>query len=139
MKTTTLTKTVMFSASSETVWAFLTDKDKLGEWFHPAEADLADGADYALTGENHDSSPSRICWGKVELWKPHSELAYTFTIAPLGGIETRVHWTLEKLPHGTRLLLEHSGIPAADEAAFGIVMALDKGWDTHFAKLRECA
>jgi len=81
----------------------------------------------------------RICWGQVKTRKPHSELAYTFTIAPLGGIETLVRWKLADLGTGTRLELTHSGIPSQDEAAFDIVIALDKGWDTHFGKLRDAA
>jgi len=40
MNTTTITKSIFFNAPRETVWAFLTDKDKLGEWYHPAEADF---------------------------------------------------------------------------------------------------
>ena len=43
MTETTITKTIYIAASRETVWAYLTDKDKLGEWFHPAGDDLAVG------------------------------------------------------------------------------------------------
>lgn len=45
---TTITKTVFFNASRETVWSFLTDKDKLGQWYHPAESNLVLNQDYRL-------------------------------------------------------------------------------------------
>lgn len=43
MSTTTIQKSLFLKASRETVWAYLTEKDKLGEWFHPADRDLAEG------------------------------------------------------------------------------------------------
>ena len=52
MSNTTIIKTCFFSAPRETVWSFLTEKDKLAQWFHPATADLAMGEDYALVREN---------------------------------------------------------------------------------------
>jgi len=37
---TTIIKSMFFSLPREIVWSYLTDKDKLGTWYHPAEADL---------------------------------------------------------------------------------------------------
>jgi len=48
MTTTTINKTVFFNASRETVWAYLTEKDKLAQWFPPAENDLLEGEEYKL-------------------------------------------------------------------------------------------
>lgn len=39
----TLKKSVLISASMEIVWSFLTDKDKLGEWYFRAEKNLTNG------------------------------------------------------------------------------------------------
>ena len=130
-------KTVFFTASRETVWSFLTEKEKLAQWFNPAEDDLADGADYALFATADDGSVSKMCWGKVlEMDRP-SRLVYTFTIKPLGGAMTTVTWMLEEAQGGTKLTLRHEGIgEAAGEAAMGLLMALDSGWDKHFAALR---
>jgi len=136
MTQTSLIKTVFFNASPETVWDFLTDKNKLGEWFHPAENSLSENSDYALTGENHSGVKDKICWGTVNLWQPFEKLGYSFTIGPLAGVSTQVLWILDPVANGTRLTLEHSDIPAKDAAAYGIVMALDAGWDQHFGKLR---
>jgi len=44
----TLIKTYFFSVPRETVWSFLTEKDKLAEWFHPSTADLVENEDFAL-------------------------------------------------------------------------------------------
>ena len=45
---TTISKTVFFAAQPDTVWTFLTDKEKLGLWYHPAEKNLVAGQGYAL-------------------------------------------------------------------------------------------
>ncbi|MGB7335015.1 MAG: SRPBCC domain-containing protein [Salaquimonas sp.] len=136
MSETSITKTVFFKASRKTVWEFLTDKDKLGEWFHPAENNLSDGNEYALMGKADDGGPKKICWGEVTAWNPYSELAYSFTVGPMGGVLSQVHWKLEEVGAGTRLILEHTNLATTDDA-FGIVMAFDAGWDRHFASLRE--
>ncbi len=132
----TINKSVIFAASRETVWAFLTEKEKLGLWFHPAEADLVDGEDYALIEKQEDGSQAKVCWGKVLEMDPPSRLVYTFTIKPLGGHMTTVIWTLEEALGGTKLSLQHEGVAAAGEAAMGLLMALDNGWDKHLASLR---
>ena len=64
-------------------------------------------------------------------------LVYSFTIGPLNGAMTTVTWKLEEIQDGTRLTLQHEGISeAAGEAAIGLLMALDKGWDKHLGSLR---
>ena len=136
MSTTTITKSIFLDAPRETVWQFLTEKDKLALWFHPSDADLAQGKSYALLS-TADDNDSKICWGEVLTMIKPSSLIYTFTIKPLGGAMTTVKWTLEDAAGGTRVTLKHEGISeAAKDAALGLLMALDKGWDEHFAKLR---
>ena len=136
MSTTTIHKTIFLNASRETVWSYLTDKDKLGEWFHPAESDLVEGKPYILLSDATDSE-SKICWGDVLSAKKPSFLSYTFTVKPMGGAMTTVNWTLEDVTGGTRITLAHEGIgEAMGDSALGLLMALDKGWDEHFAKLR---
>ncbi len=137
MNQTTINKSIFFTASREIVWSFLTDKEKLGEWFHPAEADLAENQDYALIRKGDDGIVTKQCWGTVLEMDAPSRLKYTFTIKPLGGALTTVTWTLEEIPGGTKLSLLHEGISAAaGEAAMGLLMALDAGWDRHLASLR---
>ncbi len=136
MTATTITKTIFLATSRETVWTYLTNKDKLGEWFFAADADLVEGKPYALLGDPADSS-SKMCWGEVLSAKAPSFLSYTFTIKPMAGAMTTVKWTLEEAAGGTRVTLVHEGIgEAGEDAALGLLMALESGWDKHLSKLR---
>ncbi|HFB54888.1 MAG TPA: SRPBCC domain-containing protein, partial [Hellea balneolensis] len=51
MSNTTLVKTIFIDAPPQAVWEYLTNKDKLGEWFHPADVSLEENGDYALMGD----------------------------------------------------------------------------------------
>ena len=137
MSDATITKTVFLAASRETVWSYLTHKDKLAKWFHPAHADLAEGQDYALIGRAEDGSTVNLCWGRVVRMDPPACLVYSFTVKPLGGAMTMVSWTLEEVHGGTKLTLKHEGVDAAaGDAALGLLLALDAGWDEHLGKMR---
>jgi len=140
MANDTITKSIFLAAPRETVWTFLTRKDKLGLWFHPAEADLAKGQDYNLIRKEEDGSSTKMCWGSVLEMSAPDYLSYSFTIKPLQGQMTTVSWTLEEVHGGTKLSLTHEGIgSAAGAAAMGLLTALDAGWDKHLAQLREVA
>ena len=137
MSDSTLTKTVIFDAPRQTVWAFLTQKDKLAQWFHPAKADLAKDEDFAFLGIGADGSAETICRGTVLEMNAPEKLVYSFTIKPLGGAMTRVTCTLDECHGGTRLTLVHEGLgEAAGDGAMGMLKAIDAGWDRHFASLR---
>lgn len=137
MSATTINKSIFIAASKETVWSFLTDKEKLGHWFHPAADNLAQGEDFALMGKTDDGADMKICWGKVLTMNAPTELSYTFVIKPLGDASTTVTFTLEDASGGTKLTLVHEGIgDAPSEAVLGLLTALDHGWDAHFGKLR---
>lgn len=131
-----IVKTVFFKASQETVWAFLTESEKLAQWFHRTDADLETGRDYALLIDRDDGSADKICWGKVLEMVPPSRLVYSFTFKGLKDVVTTVTWTLEEALGGTRLTLLHEGIAAAGPEALGFISSLDAGWDEHFSKLR---
>ncbi|MCR9139139.1 MAG: SRPBCC domain-containing protein [Alphaproteobacteria bacterium] len=136
--TTTITKTVFLDASRETVWSFLTNKDKLAKWFHPAKSDLASGEDYSLIRTTDDGASVPIIWGRVLDMDAPSKLVYTFIIDPFDGAETTVTWILDDAAGGTRLTLIHEGIAkAAGAASMQLLMALDHGWDEHLDHLRK--
>ena len=140
MSTTTLSKSIFINASRETVWSFLVDKDKLGEWYHPAERDLALGEDYTLYRLADDDQRVRQVWGTVLEMESPSRLVSTFIIGPFGDKETTLTWVLDATVGGTRLSLTHDGIAeATGDAALQLLMALDQGWDKHFADLRTAA
>ena len=129
--TTTMTKTFALPLSPNEAWDWITKADKLGKWFHPARGDFAEGEAYALLNEGE-----AVCWGEVLEMDPPRKLRQTFTIKPLGGVMTEVSWELTEIPGGTLIELVHSGIPAGNAQDFGLVGALDAGWDKHVASLR---
>ena len=136
MTDATITKTAFFAVGPETVWKYLTNKEKLAEWFHGAETDLAEGEGYSLGEIKDDCSWNKIIWGTVQHWEPPVKLQYTFNITPLNGIITTVTWTLAESHGGTLLTLKHEGVGALGDDALGLLMALDDGWDEHIGRLR---
>ncbi len=128
-----LRKSIYLKATKEQVWAYLTDPDKLAIWFHRPKTPLIDGEDYAMYGTD---SGDKLMWGKVLKSNPFDALDYTFTIGPMGDAVSTVKWTLQDVAGGTRLSLEHSGLPQGAEA-FGLILALDKGWEDHMARMRK--
>lgn len=135
MKQTQLVKTIFINADPETVWQYLTNKDKLSEWFHPAASDLKANTDYQLLNDKGE----KICWGKVTEYEAPKRLVYTFTHNPLKGVESIVVWELSPAHNGTKLLLTHSGFGAENTNTFDLLISHDKGWDDHFSRLREKA
>lgn len=131
-------KSIFIAAEPSTVWVFLTDKDKLGTWYHPAEEDLELGKSYSLYRVGDNGERIRQIWGRVLEMRPVGHLVTTFVIDPFGDQETTITWKLDAVAGGTRLSITHEGIAeASGEAAFQFLSALDKGWDLHFADLRE--
>tara|TARA_R110002094_G_scaffold175012_2_gene155616 strand:+ start:352 stop:765 length:414 start_codon:yes stop_codon:yes gene_type:complete len=134
MTDTTLRKSIYLRATPAQVWAYLTDPEKLALWFHKPKSALVEG-EYAMYGTE---SGDKLMWGEVLLSEPHKRLEYTFTIAPMGDKVSTVKWSLGEVAGGTRLSLVHEGLPQGEEA-FGLTLALDKGWDDHLARMRASA
>ncbi len=133
MSTTTITKTLFFSAAPSVVWQYLTEKQKLGQWFNEPEADLTEGQEYQCM---QDGMP--LIWGKVLSMKAPNELVQTFNIKQFEAGESTVTWILREAAGGTQLTLVHKGIEEALAGeAMPLLMALDQGWDEHFASLRK--
>ncbi len=135
MNNSTIHKTAFFAAPRETLWAFLTEADKLGLWYHPARKDLKKNEDYELYPADADDGSAMI-WGSVLDWQPVSKLVYTFNIPPFNGVKTTVTWQLEESHGGSLLVLTHEGLSGMEESPLGLLMALDGGWDEHIGKLR---
>lgn len=126
-----LRKSIYLKAAPAQVWAYLTEPEKLSIWFHKPETALAEGG-YEMFGTE---TGKKLMWGDVLVAEPFKRLEYTFTIAPMGDAVSTVKWTLEEVAGGTRLSLVHEGLPAGEEA-FGLALALDKGWDDHLGRMR---
>lgn len=132
MTRTTIHKSIYLGATPQQVWPWLTDPDKLALWFHRPDTPLVTDASLTMCGSD---SGDRLIWGKVNVARAPEYLEYTFTIKPMGDAVSLVKWTLEPVEGGTRLSLEHSGLPQGIEA-FGLLESLDMGWDDHIAKMR---
>ncbi len=133
MSDTIIRKSIYLRATPETVWAFLTDPDKLALWFHRPQSPLQEGQAIEMYGT---SSGEKLIWGNVRAAREPEYLEYSFTVKPMGDAVSLVKWTLTPVPDGTHLSLEHSGLPQGDDA-FGLTLALDKGWDEHIARMRD--
>ncbi len=130
---TAIQKSVYLPAPKTRVWEFLTKAELLGNWFHPAQNDLAEGEDYLLTSQKDGD---RMCWGHVEQMSPHDYMKWSFTVGPMNGAMTTVEWRLEDAPGGTKLTLNHSGL-LDDAEGYGLVLALDKGWHGFLLNLHD--
>lgn len=125
-------KTIYLKATPEQVWDYLTDPDKLVLWFHKPKAPLEQGNELKMYGAE---SGNLLIWGTVNAARRPEYLEYTFTIGPMGNAVSLVKWTLTPVAGGTRLSLEHSGLPQGAEA-FGLTLSLDEGWDEHIGRMR---
>lgn len=137
----TIHKSIFIAASLDTVWSYLTDKEKMGVWYHSPEKDLEMGEEYHCMKVNDEGEQNPLIWGKVLEWDQPNKLVTTFNIAPFEGRETTVSWALEETLGGVMLSLKHEGIVTAAgvEAAAHLFAALDKGWDEHLSSMRSDA
>lgn len=132
MTETILKKTIYLNAARETVWAYLTQPDRLAEWFHRPKHSLEQGSKLEMFGTE---SGDLLIWGEIIVARAPEYLEYSFTVKPMGDAVSTVKWTLTPVSGGTQLSLEHEGLPQGAEA-FGLILALDKGWDDHIARMR---
>jgi len=126
-------KTIFINASCEKVWDYLTNKDKLGVWFHIAAENLTEGQNYSLL--SIDRPGEHLLGGKVLEFNPPHRLVTTFTHKWMNHVETIVTWDLFPVHGGTRLQLTHSGFEKT-ETPFKLAQDHDEGWDEHLTKLR---
>ena len=103
-----IAKTIFLRAEPETVWAYLTEPDRLAEWFHKPQRPLAKGQKLEMYGT---TSGDLLIWGDVREARAPEYLEYTFTVKPMGDAVSVVKWTLTPVAGGTRLSLLHEGLP----------------------------
>lgn len=132
MTDTVIRKSIYLNATPERVWDFLTDPDKVALWFHKPTQPLTQGNELKMFGKE---SGNLLIWGQVNESRPPEYLEYTFTVGPMEDAVSVVKWTLAPVAGGTRLQLEHSGLPQG-LANFGLTLSLDKGWDDHIGQMR---
>jgi uncharacterized protein YndB with AHSA1/START domain len=110
-----------FDAPPEKVWAFLTESERLPEWYGDGSIEPREGGAVTLMAGH--------IRGVVTGWRPEKFLAYTWSVFQPG--EEVSAWpisylelALEEIGTGTRLTLTHRPIP---EAMHKLTMI---GWHT---------
>lgn len=129
----TLQKTIYLRATPETVWAFLTQPEQMKKWFHAPNVALTKDARFEMTKPGDDSC---FMSGQVLVHEPFDLLEHTFHVPQMGETVSTVRWELTEVDMGTRLSLTHSGLPQSAEY-FGLILALDTGWEEHFGQMRQ--
>ncbi len=127
-----LHKSIYLRATPATVWAFLTEPEHMRKWFHAPDVPLVQGARFEMRKADDGSC---FMSGQVLDCRPYELLEYHFHVPQMGETTSTVRWELTEIVSGTRLTLTHSGLPQTAEA-FGLVVALDKGWDEHLGAMR---
>lgn len=127
-------KTVFLPVAPEVAWGYLTKAEKLALWFHAPKEDLEAGKPYILLGTE---SGDKLCWGTVKKMNPFTRLVYSFSVKPAPDFVSEVDWTLNEVVGGTRITMRHSGFDQLGADGFGLIQAMDSGWDRHFAQMRE--
>jgi uncharacterized protein YndB with AHSA1/START domain len=91
------------------VWAALTDRESLAQWLMPSDFEPRVGHKFQFR-----SKPTGDWRGFVECEvievEPPCRLAYTWIGDDDWKEPTIVRWTLEPVPAGTRLVLEHTNL-----------------------------
>lgn len=140
MNSSTITKTAYFDVKPDTVWAFLTEKEKLKLWYHHSDKDFSEGGPYELYRLSEDGKKIPQIWGRVLKMETPSKLVYTFSCEAFPNKETTVSCVLKPFANGTQLTLTHEGVvEATGDNALTMLMALDKGWDAHLSSMRSGA
>lgn len=115
------------AASPEAVFDAWTDAESLRIWMAPepltvgsAECDVRVGGAFRIV--MIDDAGALAHWGEYEVVEPPSHLVFTWRADHLGDAVTRVHVRLEPTEAGTRMTIEHHGLPAPARPPHG------QGW-----------
>jgi uncharacterized protein YndB with AHSA1/START domain len=96
-------------ASPARVWAALTQPEQLSAWFGTqASIELRPGGEVTFTWDG-SSGPRGVTRGVIEAVEPPRRLTFRWQPSPDTDQTTRVEFTLEPHPEGTRLRLVESG------------------------------
>ena len=106
----------------ETVWAALTDAERLNDWLGQARIEPRLGGYYELFTDR-----ARPMTGRILTWDPPRVLEYSWDTGDAPA--TVVRWELAPDGAGTRLILTHKGMGFAWS---GLVLP---GWHVHLEQL----
>ncbi|MDP1750835.1 MAG: SRPBCC family protein [Reyranella sp.] len=126
----------------ETVWEFLVDSDKRGQWLASGPMELKEGGAVELRFQHRDLSPHKVApperYREIDE-KGHVSRERVLRVEPprllaISWGESEV--TFELLPEGgnVRLILTHRHLPNRTD-----MVQTSGGWHTHLDILVECA
>jgi uncharacterized protein YndB with AHSA1/START domain len=98
-----------YPRSVETVWAALTDPERLADWsMGPAEVEPRKGGKIILMGGRMP-----VMSGRILTWEPPRLLEYSWEIGQGDPSDCYVRWELTPAGDGTDLVLEHRNMAMA--------------------------
>jgi len=104
------------------VWEAITDPEAISDWLMPTDFAPRLGHKFQFRTKPEPGFDGVVNCEVIELYAPR-RLAYTWEG---GGIETVVTFTLEPVPQGTMLVLEHKGFRGV--RATMVSFFLSSGW-----------
>jgi uncharacterized protein YndB with AHSA1/START domain len=106
----------------EQVWQALTNADAMERWLMPNDFLPIVGHHFQFRTKPAPGFDGIVQCEVLEV-SPPERLVYTWTG---GGVDTKLIWTLERAPEGTRLTLDHTGF----KGLRGMLVSgiLGKGW-----------
>lgn len=122
-------KTVTYKHPVERVWSALTDRDALAAWLMPNDFAPVLGHEFTYRTEPRPGFDGIVKCKITEL-DPPRRLAYSWRGGPL---DTHLAFTLEAVPDGTRLVVEHTGFEGL--RAIMVSAILDAGWSKMYNQL----
>jgi uncharacterized protein YndB with AHSA1/START domain len=129
---------VILPAPPARVWTALTQADQLSAWFGTqATVDLRPGGELVFTWDG-STGPSGIARGVVETIEPPIRFVFRWQSEADQAPMTRVEFTLEPHPEGTRLRLVESGFASLPpESRGGPHASHVEGWQRELGELEQ--
>ncbi len=108
----------------DVVWRAITSREALAEWLAPNDFEPALGRPFEFRSDPKPGWDGIIRCQVLEVDPPRT-LRYSWVSAN-GAVDTLVRFTLEPVPEGTRLLLEHTGFRGAKSLMISFLIGA--GW-----------
>lgn len=113
-----------YPAAPETVWAALTEPERLRGWLGELTGTINPGAEFTLTLDDEGESIARC---RVRRFEPPRLLIVDWTIPGEG--DSLLRFELTPVGDGTELLVDHSALPVPAGPEYGA------GWQTFLEQL----
>ena len=112
----------LYPYAIDRVWQAITDPEAISDWLMPTDFAPRLGHKFQFRTKPQPGFDGIVNCEVIEL-DPPRRLAYTWKG---GGIDTVATFTLESVPQGTKLVLEHKGFKGPRGIMVSVLMS--KGW-----------